>query len=471
MGEEAVQKLFDESKCYEIAELINVMNRMLAGEYVLNNIEEFIKKSMGYYPEDIIRNLTAIEGGYQIMEKKLPEIIEISKGRSSLIAEALNEINPKLITDNAQSLIQRENTTKIPSLLEQFANLENLNKIVPDIIEGCSPYETHKLIEVMEKIDKEKLLMDNIDTIIDKSEGAIVPNLVESILKMENDKGVEIIYNKFDKLLDKCDPMEYHNLLKMVQPIEEKANLFTKNEEKIIENCSDDRLVSCLKVLSENETIKKEMQNKDIDFILDLYDMGMSHDLGLTDKGKGMTNGRFIRNIIENNLAGGIKGLFEHLKDSEEDKISFINKGNYTYVFRVNRYIIKIGREREHYKIPYHEKIRQPLLRDEVRDKNGNVLLTIEVQRPNAKEKPTKQQVMKLADDLEKDNIITTDLRYNIENAGILDVGDNNQRVIPKGDTHAGIEDHEEIEDHGMKPGDVVEIDTDWTTYKEEERE
>lgn len=108
-----------------------------------------------------------------------------------------------------------------------------------------------------------------------------------------------------------------------------------------------------------------------------------------------------LRKVLNENLNTQSKYVLEKFKNKElEDSIVivmdelikgrkiknviFLGEGRTSiaieFVMEENSFVLKLGGKRVHFPLPEHKHILKPLLRKEILDKNGEVLLTIEIQ-------------------------------------------------------------------------------------------
>lgn len=161
------------------------------------------------------------------------------------------------------------------------------------------------------------------------------------------------------------------------------------------------------------DSIKKEIKLKN-KFLYEMYDEGVFYKdtLGI---------------LVKNQLNDFIEILFEELTAGKE--VSSIGEGSYSQVIKSNGYIIKIGKERENYFVPYHPKILQPLMKIRGIDEKGNSRYVIEVQNECNTKDVTEEDAQKIKAELKEYGIFWSDQAK--ENIGRLKKP--NSKVLPSG--------------------------------------
>ena len=84
--------------------------------------------------------------------------------------------------------------------------------------------------------------------------------------------------------------------------------------------------------------------------------------------------------LINNNQLGYIKSIFIKYSYGDLSKVRFLDNGFTSSVFLADSQIIKIGKKRIAFNVPFSKYVLQPYLRQELRDSKNNVFATIEVQ-------------------------------------------------------------------------------------------
>ena len=143
----------------------------------------------------------------------------------------------------------------------------------------------------------------------------------------------------------------------------------------------------------------------------------------------------FFPDILRHNLVQFTHSLLYGFSDpSKDDDIKFLGAGMFCCVFKAGDYVVKLGGCKGTYNIPYSDHWAQPLLYDTLKDKNGESIMTVEVQRPLKLIK--NNFIGKILADIVSKRFKASGVRWydsKPSNIGILDKKDNNARIIPPG--------------------------------------
>lgn len=185
----------------------------------------------------------------------------------------------------------------------------------------------------------------------------------------------------------------------------------------------------------------------------------------------------FILKIQKNywfdyNMAYILEQLFQEILDHEQKDwidIDYIDSGGYSHVYKIGSKILKVGKERESYEIPYDKRILQPLIRVNLSDLSSTNKGTIEVcEKVERNIEIDEEELYDLYKELRDRGIIWTDVKK--KNVGRLLKENkrhwNKQLGNPK--KAVGYMEDEEFnleEDH-LKKGEIVILDTDFIYYE-----
>ena len=160
------------------------------------------------------------------------------------------------------------------------------------------------------------------------------------------------------------------------------------------------------------------------------------------------------KNPIDDKTENALTLIFEEIAENENtdlSEIQFLKRGHFSQAYKLGNKVIKLGRPKYTYKIPYHKRLLQPLIRRDILPENLYIEIT-EYLKPG---KPiTEEDVYSvyksLRDDgilwldpspenlarLEKDNTIhfKDDLNVEDESLGYIPSNSKKDQVLSKGD-------------------------------------
>lgn len=150
--------------------------------------------------------------------------------------------------------------------------------------------------------------------------------------------------------------------------------------------------------------------------------------------------------------------------------IDYIGKGAFSKVYKIGEMVLKIGRARRSYEIPNHPRILQPLVRKNLKDKNGYIEGCVEVSnfvRCIKKIEPgIKEEIYQLYKELRKDGLIWADADYknigrlNKKNNNIYYIKRNGDEPINVAPEAVGLEG--ELKGRILDKGELVILDSDY---------
>ncbi len=169
------------------------------------------------------------------------------------------------------------------------------------------------------------------------------------------------------------------------------------------------------------------------------------------------------------NLTDLVLDLIEEILNHENleyKDIKHIGGGAYSEVIKIGSKIIKIGKKRRSYNIPYDKTILQPIIRIDL-SKISNLETTIEVmENVDTSIFISKEDLYEFYVSLRERGIVFADIKS--QNLGVL-LKENKihwNKNISLDNENRGIQNT--LEEETLKPGDIVILDTDYL-YKEED--
>lgn len=167
-----------------------------------------------------------------------------------------------------------------------------------------------------------------------------------------------------------------------------------------------------------------------------------------------------------------IEKLIQEILDSEKldfIDIDYLRSGSYSRVFGIGSKVLKVGRERKTYNIPYDKRILQPLIRINLGDLSLNDSGVIEVvEKVDTDIAVCYDDLYFIYKELRDRGIVWTDIKHN--NVGRL--LKDNKRYWDKplgGDMQAlGYIDEGLLNDDVLKAGEFVIIDSDYIYYEKD---
>lgn len=339
---------------------------------------------------------------------------------------------------------------------------------------------------------------------------------------MDKDREIEITSDYIDKLLKKDGKtdLQYETIIKLLKENYKKIilksipkehlttvtmKLYTNKElkqfmednfETTIEKTPKDKIVAIASIYlygKNKEEKKKFLEQKIPNLLQYINEKNIAQFLSI--KGIKNTNEEIrtaLNSIIESNKRSFIQNyilrseicytfddnmlfLFEKLIEEilkHENKkwidINYLGSGAYSHVYEIGSKIIKVGEERETYRIPYDKRILQPLIRQNISDLSQNSKGTIEItEKVDTNVDLTEEELYQLYKEIRSGGIICTDLKNS--NLGIL-LKDNKKhwnKPIGESKVALGYID-DEIEQMVLSKGEIVIIDSDYIYYEDD---
>ena len=426
-------------RCRELLESHNI-------EDIKRKIEKAINAN--YTREKCYQDILACSVFYWSMVKEFI-INEIKSNNGEIVIRNLNFLEP----DCLNNLIRSDE-----EILEIV--IQNFTKIFPSLGENSKI----NLIGILEKNPEGK------EILYKQIESGEIENydydsrniIIQSALK-EN-KGIQIITDNFKKVFNNGMTFEMLKILIKKGIPEEKV---IENKEAILKNAVKEDVILFIDWFCN----KKAFQDTDIsldDFVRQLH-------IDIKDP----INIKMIETVY--------KELLEKQKLSVKD-IKLLGQGENCKVFKVGKFVFKLGKTRNTIQIPYHRRILQPLIRQETNPEGKNNEqnnMFIEIQEEvdkkwykDMEEDQIEEELYKIYKEMRKDGIVWTDIKK--ENVGRLtrpnkpiymedalegNVDDENSLKVEKkplefSDFATSIEDR--VEEKCLQTGELVIIDTDF---------
>ena len=269
--------------------------------------------------------------------------------------------------------------------------------------------------------------------------------LLTTIIKVLIEKGYsQTIFDNFKLILSSSLTDEIFDILLIIKDMPNSNQLFSNNIQEIYLKLEGEEILEFIKLLDEP---KQDEIFKRNEYSYKLYQ-------------EGFIRASTLANIIKGDLSIFIEELIKDVSEGKE--LKSLEAGTYNDAILTNGYVIKLGETRDRFEIPYHPNILQPLLRERIKDQNGKDILIIEVQNQVNTKDITDLQRKELIKKLSKAKISCRDILYG--NVGILLKP--NKRVLFNG--VGGIQDHDDIDEETLQPGEPVIFDTDMIEKNDE---
>lgn len=320
-------------------------------------------------------------------------------------------------------------------------------------------------VSYLHHVPVSELLKQNYTTIIKECKDT---DLIPMVNIMYQYKEMQpTIKNNYILLIQKCKTLgEFKELLRVGYLDNKKY--FNDNLEILLENIPNEYIF----FLSTKNKIEKDLvKNRDGFFkeknqeILDKF---------LTENKKEYIEFLFFRSDKEKTKEEEISvdlvlELIEEILEHENLKykdIQYIGGGAFSEIIKIGTKIIKVGKKRHNYEIPYDKAILQPIIRVDL-SKISNIDTTIEVmENVDTNFFISKEELYNFYVTLRERGIIFADIKA--QNLGILlkDNKVNWNKKISLDNANKGIKNT--YEEEVLKKGELVILDTDYL-YKEEE--
>lgn len=271
--------------------------------------------------------------------------------------------------------------------------VRNFGSIAPEVFSDLITYlKVNKKSNSFLKNEIKKGLISNKDL------GKVIS--LYKFLKSEED-GKQIIEERFEDFLSAgCDFRLINEILEEIEIPEERV---IENKAKILENAKEESLISFIKWFNERGVLS--------DTDIELEDFVKSLHSNAEDK------------TILKMLEIIYKRLMEKQQLNIKD-IEILGKGAFSSSYKIGQYVLKFGEPRKTEKIPYHRRILQPVIRQDI-SPNDEKNLYIEIQNEvdnkwynGMTEQQIQEELYKIYKEMRESGIIWTDVKK--ENVGRL---------------------------------------------------
>lgn len=324
----------------------------------------------------------------------------------------------------------------------------------------------------------EQIVIDNFDLILSKWNCyGSNPQIIRELLKREEFK--EILETNFHKIIeiinrdinqgnDTLNGFVQYNMWRLVMEFRIASPLWKSfikdNIKQIIENTSVQELFKVVQLLKGENIETDEFLNQ----VLEENKANIARNLILASMENRGLNEIHVEQCAKD-YALTLSIMIDELLQSEGKSWIDLNEkghGTFSNVFEIGEKILKLGEPRKTYKIPYHRRILQPLVRTNFQTE-GNDVVCVEISekvdtRFECNETETIYQIYK---ELREAGIFWTDPK--IDNIGRLrrdNVINLNGEILDVDSAAVGFEG--EKKEEPLKVGDLVILDTDYI-YKE----
>lgn len=306
------------------------------------------------------------------MEKNIIEkLLENEERREKILKEF-----PSVIEYIIQYKKGKYNTYYIANLIEDFSKIEGGQEIIEENLLDILQNPKIRIPE-KRKILKNVSKLENIEDFIEKNfkdlikiETIEVSDIVNCL--SDNSNKVELIFNSIKEIRKKNETFEKEDfLLTLLKKFD-----FEKEENKKYQPILRDLYYEVFEdesCIIKIPLILEEM--KEIEGLKDLYE---ENSYILENFYETIPTGEDAKNIISDkelyNRTIGIlikekqqyklKAIMEELKGkNEEEKPEYASNGNFSMNYKVYGKRLKLGYEKQTYKIPYHPRIMYPIFR------------------------------------------------------------------------------------------------------------
>lgn len=290
--------------------------------------------------------------------------------------------------------------------------------------------------------------------------------MIYRFLKFEDD-GKQIAQERFeDFIYAGCDFRLINQILEEMEIPEERV---LSNKTKVLQNTKGESIVSFIKWFNERGAFN-------------------DNDVSLEDFVKALHS-----DIKDKTTIKMLEIIYKELMDKQNlsiKDIELLGRGTYSNNYKIGQFILKIGEPRQTKQIPYHRRILQPIIRQDISHFNEKNLY-IEIQNEvyskwydGMNEQQIEEELYKIYKEMRAEGVVWTDIKK--ENVGrLIRANKTNyytetlegdfkepetlkitQKELDVSDNSVGIFDRREEE--CMQPGELVILDTDYI-FKEED--
>lgn len=310
-----------------------------------------------------------------------------------------------------------------------------------------------------------KLLQENYQTIIEECSNTDLIPMVNVMYQHEEMK--KTIKDHYLLLIQKCKTLKEFTELLMMEYFDNKR-YFNDNLTTILGNIPNEYIFALLTGIGMEKTLIKTRKNFFKEENQDIINKF------LIENKKEYIEFLFFPNnekktkqeeILMDLSIDLIEEILAH-ENLEYKDIKWVGKGTYSKVIQIGSKIIKIGKKRRSYEIPYDKTILSPIIRIDL-SKISNVNTTIEVmENVSTNFSLSKEELYQFYVSLREKGIVFADIKP--QNLGIL-LKDNKiywNKNLSLDNENRGI--YHTIQEEPLKKGSIVILDTDYL-YTEED--
>ena len=331
---------------------------------------------------------------------------------------------PSIVQYTAQYKKGKYNTYYIANLIEDFSKIEGGQEIIEENLLAILQNPKIKIPE-KRKILKNVSKLENIEDFIEKSfkdlikiETIEVSDIVNCL--SDNSNKVELIFNSIKEIRKKNETFEKEDFLLTLL---KKFN-FEKEENKKYQPILRDLYYEVLE--DESCIIKIPLILEKIKEVEGLQDLYEENRYILENFYETIPTGEDAKNIISDkelyNRTIGIlikekqqyklKAIMEELQgENEEEKPEYASNGNFSMNYKVYGKRLKLGYEKQTYKIPYHRRIMYPIFRQKYHfeDIDEDLYLEIYEEGENDQSKITDEELAEVYLELREAGLFWSD--------------------------------------------------------------
>lgn len=310
-----------------------------------------------------------------------------------------------------------------------------------------------------------KLLQENYQTIIEECSNTDLIPMVNVMYQHEEMK--KTIKDHYLLLIQKCKTLKEFTELLMMEYFDNKR-YFNDNLTMILGNIPNEYIFALLTGIGMEKTLIKirknffKEENQDIINKFLIENKKEYIEFLFFPNNEKKTKQEEILMDLSIDL---IEEILAH-ENLEYKDIKWVGKGTYSKVIQIGSKIIKIGKKRRSYEIPYDKTILSPIIRIDL-SKISNVNTTIEVmENVSTNFSLSKEELYQFYVSLREKGIVFADIKP--QNLGIL-LKDNKiywNKNLSLDNENRGI--YHTIQEEPLKKGSIVILDTDYL-YTEED--
>ena len=436
MKKNIIEKLLEDDSYKEIK--ISLLVKYIKNKTARNQVNTLLPELIKYAGDldlasIILKGLMKYEDSIKPIKENLEQIISNVPCGWGLINDLVENKElreemlkkfPSIVQYTAQYKNGKYNTFYTANLIEDFTKIEGGQEIIEKNLLAILQNPKIKIPE-KRKILKNVSKLENIEDFIEKNfkdlikiETIEVSDIVNCL--RGNSNNIELIFNSIKEIRKKNETFEKEDfLLTLLKKFD-----FEKEENKKYQPILRDLYYEVFKderCIIKIPLIQEEM--KEIEGLKDLYE---ENSYILENFYETIPTGEDAKNIISDkelyNRTIGIlikekqqyklKAIMEELQEeNEEEKPEYASNGNFSMNYKVYGKRLKLGYEKQTYKIPYHPRIMYPIFRQKYHfeDIDEDLYLEIYEEGENDQSKITDEELAEVYLELREAGLFWSD--------------------------------------------------------------